>query len=194
LSAGWLALAFSLSVAPAGLARWGGAGLGFEGVPCLPLAFVPWIAIAGWPRGARARLRAASAVGLMLPALALALSADIEAGLPLRASIEMVAWGALLCAALAWAAERGAALHAGAWLALVPGCALLLAAWAFVGPASSTSAPASALAASPLAWSVLKVHELRAASVPSWDVPWGPLAVVAILAALAARGGSRAAR
>jgi hypothetical protein len=191
LAAAWLALTFLLSVAPGALSRWGGAELGFEGVPCLPLALMPWTAVAGWPRDGRGRLRAFSVIGLMLPALALALATDLEAALPLRPLVETAAWGAILCAALAWSAERGGELRSAAWFALVPGCALLLAAWAFVGPASASSGAARWLSASPLAWSVLRVQDLRLAQASSSSVPWGPLAVAAILMALAARAAPR---
>jgi len=180
-----------LSVAPGALSRWGGAELGFEGVPCLPLALLPWLAVAGWPRAGKDRLRALGVLGLMLPALALALATDLEAALALRALVETAAWGAILCAALAWSAERGGGLRSAAWFVLVPGCALLLAAWAFVGSASPRSGAASWLAASPLAWSVLRVDDLRLAGASSASVPWGPFAVAAILVALAARTAPR---
>lgn len=193
MATAWLALAFLLSVAPAALSCWGGPELGFGGAPCLPLALVPWLSVAGWPRGERGRLPGIGVIGLMLPALALALAADLQAPLPLRPLIEMATWGAVLCAALAWSAERGGELRSAAWLALVPGCALLLAAWTFVGPASARSGVASWLAASPLAWAVLKLQELRATGAPSWDVPWGPLTIAAILAALGARPARAAA-
>jgi hypothetical protein len=197
LAAAWLVLTFALSVAPGALARWGGPELALEGVPCLPLALVPWLAIAGWPRGAQFRqgtqgkLSAASVVGLMLPALALALAADLEAAYPVRALVGTTAWGAVLCGALAWAAERGDGLRAGVWLALVPGCAMLLAAWAFVGSAAVSAAPASWLAASPLAWSMLEIQRLRGAEAARFAIPLGPLAVVALLAVLGARGSKR---
>jgi hypothetical protein len=188
--AAWLALTFLVSVAPGALSRWGGAELGFDGAPCLPLALIPWITIAGWPRRNR-RLRVLSVIGLMLPALALALAVDLDAALPLRALVETAAWGAILCAALAWSAERGGELRSAAWFVLVPGCAMLLAAWAFVGHASADSGAARWLASSPLAWAVLRIHDLRLAQVPSASVPWGPLAVSAILVALAARRAPR---
>jgi hypothetical protein len=191
LAAAWLALTFLLSVAPGALSRWGGAGLGFEGAPCVPLALIPWIAVAGWPRHERGRLRALSVIGLMLPALALALAADLQAALSPSALAETAAWGAILCAALAWSAERGGELRSAAWFALVPGCALLLLAWAFVGGASARSGVASWLAASPLAWPVLRVQDLRVAQAPSVSVPWGPLAIAAILMALATRSAPR---
>ena len=191
LAAAWLALTFLASIAPGALSRWGGAELGFEGVPCLPLALLPWIAVAGWPRGGGSRLRALGVIGLMLPALALALAADLDAAFAPRALLETAGWGALLCAALAWSAERGSELRSAAWIALVPGCALLLSAWAFVGPASARSGAARWLAASPLAWSVLQVEDLRFAGAPSPSVPWGPLAVAAILVGLAARTAPR---
>lgn len=192
MAAAWLGLTFLVSVAPGALSRFGGPALGMDGVPCLPFALVPWLAIAGWPRGARGNLGAAAVVGLMLPALALAIAADLEAAFPARALAQTAAWGALLCAVLAWSAERGDSLHAGVWLALVPGCAFLLAAWAFVGSAAASAAPASWLASSPLAWSVLEAQRLRGSDAAGWSLPVGPLAVVALLAALGALRPARA--
>ena len=182
-----LVSAFLISLAPAILGQLGGSAWRLE-LPWVPLALLPWIALSGWPRGARPGPSALSLIGLLLPALALALAADLGAGLERAAVLATAAWGTVLCALLAFGAQRGGAAHARLWLVLVPGAALLLAARSFVGDLSGEALLARILEASPLAWSVERAGALRSGADAGTSAPLGPLAVAVLLAAARERG------
>jgi hypothetical protein len=174
-----LALAFVLSLAPVALRLLADAGWAPEGVSLLGLALLPWIALAGLPRAAA---RAPAALGLALPALALAWSMDTRGGAPAAEGLWTLGFGALLILLLERAANAGARgrreLHGGVWLALVPGLVLLgaIAGGGWLGAAADVS---------PLTWSWTRA---AAPAEPGLaGAPLGPLAVALVLWALAGR-------
>jgi hypothetical protein len=173
-----LSILWFLSVLPMVLDRFAGGGFVPEGASRLGLALLPWIALAGLPRGGRSDGAAPwfAVAALALPPLALAAGLDVLRGAA-RGDV-LVAWGGgvLLVALLAAGADgvpsgaRARSLHALLWLLLIPISATLLAALAWAaGPGSA--APAVGLVElgrwNPLVW----VH--------SWSGPGDLVAPIA---------------
>lgn len=188
-----LALASALSIAALALA--GHAPAAFGDRSTIGLCALPWLALAGLPRGAAPSRVAGSralapwlALGPLLVALRVELARAAEPHGPLaHAGAAWLAIAALerLARTAAESDARSRALHAFGWCALVPGVPWL--AWSF--ELGGTSAPAlvrELARASPLSlgWSASAVHALALVL---------PLALLA-LALLAQRALARATR
>ena len=192
-----LVLAFLVSIAPGALAWLPGRGWSLEGSSWLALALLPWLALAGLPRGVPSRAAAGRAgplavVGLALPALALAAGFDLSAGQPPTGLAHLAGWGLVLIAALALAADRGGRLHAALWLLTVPAAAFLLHALTRIGSQATSDFLPRALAASPLAWPLDAPGAGGVGGGGGPGLPLGALAVVALLVASGGRGRGRA--
>jgi len=183
-----LVVAFLASIAPGAIAWLPGRGWSLTGSSWLALALLPWIALAGLPRGRAGGAGPIAIVGLALPALATAAGFDLAAGLPAAGLARLAGWGLLLVAALALAAERGGTLHAALWLLTVPASAFLLHALTRVGTLASSDLLGRVLATSPLAWPLSALEaDGRGVGGPS-GLPLGSLAVAALLVAAGGRG------
>jgi hypothetical protein len=145
-------------------------------------ALLPWLALAGLPRGARAAQSPELPALLLLPALAAAWAADRRApGAGGALAPALAGLGAVLL--LGAAAARGGALYAVLWTLLVPLPAALLSAFHLSGASGALGGPrglAGALGATPLAWAVgrLDAHGARASDL-------APLCAAALLALVA---------
>lgn len=160
-------------------------------------ALLPWVALAGLPRGARAPGGGLLALALALPPAALALRLDGADG---RGATGLAAalCGAVLAGVLALAAARAAGssprarlVHGAAWLLLValPPLFAAAATWAARDPGHGSRAWDLARRSSPLGWAHAAAS--GAASTPDAglaSVPWGALAVALVLLALSGRG------
>lgn len=157
----------------------------------LGLAALPWIAWAGIPWRPSAESPVATSA-LALPPLAAALAIDVGRGAALQATLLAALASVAMIAILGLGARRAASgtrlVHAFdlAWIALVPGLAMLKASLEIGGAPAFGRGPgwlASLAGASPIAW----------AWRPSAS-PWLAVAVCAVLAVLAGAGRSKEAR
>ena len=182
MSPALIALAFAASTTPALLAWTPGGEL--IGASQLGIALTAWIALAGVP-ASRANTRAPwTAIAFALPPLALAAALDVRGGAMLAQTATSFAWGLLLVATMSSIAGRAQregrawSPYNAVWLALVVGT--VCARFALVFGCGVDVAPHAlgALARwSPLGWAL----ELGSRGGAREWIPWGPLAIVALL-------------
>ncbi len=154
----------------------------------LGLAALPWIAWAGIPWRPSSESPVATSA-LALPPLAAALAIDVGRGAALQATLLAALASVAMIALLGLGAQRAASgtrlvrAFDVAWIALVPGLAMLRAALEIGGAPAFGRAPGwlTFLAgASPVAWAY------------RWPAsPWPAVAVCAVLAVLAGAGRSK---
>jgi hypothetical protein len=157
-----ISLVFAASALPLVLER-AAPAFAIEGTSRTALVLLPWLGLAGVPRGAAAGSRRGVALAVLevglfaLPPLALALALDRGDARSLAFGTAVVAY-ALLClwtlaAELAASSARARRPYALAWFALVPGSAALAVALGWAAAAQRSAPLVDALArTSPLAW------------------------------------------
>jgi hypothetical protein len=152
--------AFLLALAPL-FAEAAGLGAPRDGARVFAV-LLPWLALAGLPRGAVAGRRAARPelpALLLLPLGALAWAADRRAPGVAGVTVPALA-GFAAVLALSAAADRGGPLHALLWTLLVPVPAALAAAFLLTGASGALGGPAGLgawLAATPAVWAALRL-------------------------------------